>query len=111
MSAVESKRHEKLLPNSKQSGRQSTLMNRDTKIKKLSIRICWPRTISNREPNRYKYGNKETKMNPQRNRERMRPRNSWRRSTLREAGRSWSELRYLAENRDKWKKLVDDLCS
>jgi hypothetical protein len=49
--------------------------------------------------------------NPQENRGRGRPRNSWRRSTLREAGRSWSELRYLAADQDKWKKLVDDLCS
>jgi hypothetical protein len=27
------------------------------------------------------------------------------------AGRSWSELRYLAADRGKWKKLVDYLCS
>jgi hypothetical protein len=33
-----------------------------------------------------------------------RPRNNWRRSTLREAGRSWSGLRYLVADRDKWKK-------
>jgi hypothetical protein len=31
------------------------------------------------------------------------PGNSWRRSTLRETGRSWSQLRYLAADRDKWK--------
>jgi hypothetical protein len=49
--------------------------------------------------------------NPQGNRGRGRPRNSWRRSSLREAVRSWSELRYLAADRDKWKKFVDDLCS
>jgi sarcosine oxidase delta subunit len=35
------------------------------------------------------------------NRGRGRPRNSWRRSTLREAARSWSELRYLAADREK----------
>jgi hypothetical protein len=34
-----------------------------------------------------------------------RPRNSPRRSTLREAGRSWSELRYLVADQDKWKTL------
>jgi hypothetical protein len=48
--------------------------------------------------------------NPQGKRERERPRNSWRRSTVREAGKSWSELRYLAADREKRKKLVDDLC-
>jgi hypothetical protein len=42
---------------------------------------------------------------------RRRPGNSWRRSTLRVPGRSWSELRYLAADWEKWKKLVDDLCS
>jgi hypothetical protein len=49
--------------------------------------------------------------NSQGNRGRGRPRNSWRRSTLREAGRSWSELRYLAVDQDKWEKPGDDLCS
>jgi hypothetical protein len=49
--------------------------------------------------------------NPQGNRGSGRPRNSWRRSTLREAGRSSSELRYLAADREIWKRLVDGLCS
>jgi hypothetical protein len=49
--------------------------------------------------------------NSQGNRGRGRPRNSWRRSILREAGRSWSEVRYLAAVWGKWKKLVDHLCS
>jgi hypothetical protein len=49
--------------------------------------------------------------NPQRRGGRGRPRNSWRRHSLRDAGRSWIELRYLAANWDKWKKLVDALCS
>jgi len=31
--------------------------------------------------------------NPQGNRKRGRPRNSWRRSVIKEAGRSWNELR------------------
>jgi hypothetical protein len=43
--------------------------------------------------------------NPQGNRGKGRPRNSWRRSTLREAGRSWSELRYLARIRTNGKSL------
>jgi len=34
--------------------------------------------------------------NPQGNRKRRRPRNSWRRSVIKEAGRSWNELRFLA---------------
>jgi hypothetical protein len=49
--------------------------------------------------------------NPQRNKGMGRPRNSWRRSTQREAGRSWSELRYLEVDWEKWKELVDYLCS
>jgi hypothetical protein len=49
--------------------------------------------------------------NPQGKRGRGRPGNSWRRSTLREAGRSWSELRYLVADRDEWRKLVDNLGS
>lgn len=48
--------------------------------------------------------------NRQGNRGSGRPRNSWRRSSLKEV-RSWSELRYLAADQDKWKKLVNDLCS
>jgi hypothetical protein len=42
--------------------------------------------------------------NPQGNRGRGRPRHSWRRSTLREAARSWSELRYLVVDQDKQRK-------
>jgi hypothetical protein len=49
--------------------------------------------------------------NPEGKRVRGRPRNSWRRSTLIEAGRSWSKLRYLVAVWDKWKQIVDDLCS
>jgi len=37
--------------------------------------------------------------NPQGNRKRRRPRNSWRRSVIKEAGRSWNELRFLAADR------------
>jgi len=49
--------------------------------------------------------------NPQGNRKRGRPRNSWRRSVIKEAGRSWNELRFLAADRQKWKGLIDNLCS
>jgi len=48
---------------------------------------------------------------PQGNRKRGRPRNSWRRSVMKEAGRSWNELRFLAADRQKWKGLIDNLCS
>jgi len=49
--------------------------------------------------------------NPQGNRKRERPRNSWRRSVIKEADRSWNELRFLAADRQKWKRLIDNLCS
>jgi hypothetical protein len=48
--------------------------------------------------------------NPQGSRKRRRPRNSWCRSTLREAGkRSWRKLIPIARDRRKWKELVDNL--
>ena len=37
--------------------------------------------------------------------ERGRPKNSWRRSVIKEAGRSWNELRFLAADRQNWKRL------
>ena len=49
--------------------------------------------------------------NPQGNRKRGRPRNSWRRSVNKEAGRSWNEVSFLAADRRKWKGLIDNLCS
>jgi hypothetical protein len=50
--------------------------------------------------------------NPHGSRKRGRPRNSWWRSTLTEAGkRSWRELRPIARDRRKWKELVDNLYS
>jgi hypothetical protein len=49
--------------------------------------------------------------NPRGNRKRGRPRNSWRRSVIKEAGRSWNELSCLAADRQKWKGLIDNLCS
>jgi len=36
---------------------------------------------------------------------------NWRRSVIKEAGRSWNELRFLAADRQKWKGLTDNLCS
>ena len=36
---------------------------------------------------------------PQGNRKRGRPKNSWRRSVIKVAGRSWNELRFLAADR------------
>jgi hypothetical protein len=49
--------------------------------------------------------------NSQGNSKRGRPRNSWRRSVIMEAGRSWNEVRFLAADRRKWKGLIDNLCS
>jgi hypothetical protein len=49
--------------------------------------------------------------NPQGNRKRGRPRNSWRRLVIKEAGKSWNELRFLVANRQKWKGLIDNLCT
>jgi hypothetical protein len=49
--------------------------------------------------------------NPQGNRKRGRPRNSWRRSVNKEAGRNWNEVRFLTADRRKWKGLIDNLCS
>jgi len=49
--------------------------------------------------------------NRQENRKRGRLRNSWRRSVIKEAGRSWNELRFLAADRRKWKGHIDNLCS
>jgi hypothetical protein len=37
--------------------------------------------------------------NPQGNSKRGRPKNSWRRSVIKEVGRSWNELRFLAADR------------
>jgi len=49
--------------------------------------------------------------NPQGNRKRGRPRKSWRRSVIKEASRSWNGLWFLTADRQKWKGLVDNLCS
>jgi hypothetical protein len=49
-----------------------------------------------------------SKWNPQGSR---RPKISWRRSVIKEAGRSWNELRFLAADRQKWKEFVESLHS
>ena len=49
--------------------------------------------------------------NPQGNRKKGRLKNGWRRSVIKEEGRSWNELRFLAFDRQKWKGLIDNLCS
>jgi hypothetical protein len=50
--------------------------------------------------------------NPQGTRGRGRPRNSSRRTTLNESGKhSWSDLRFIARNREGWRRFVDNLCS
>jgi hypothetical protein len=43
--------------------------------------------------------------NPQGNRNRGRPKNSWKRSVIKEADRSWNELRFSVADRQKWKGL------
>jgi hypothetical protein len=48
--------------------------------------------------------------NPQGSRKSGRPNPSWR-SVTKEVGRSWNELRFLAADRQKWKELIDNLCS
>ena len=102
------------------------------------LRICWPNIISNKdlwkvtghedinvEIRKIKFrwiGHTLRKedgeilkaallWNPQGNRKRRRPRNNWRRSVFKEAGGSWNVLRFLAAGRQKWKGLIDNLCS
>jgi hypothetical protein len=52
--------------------------------------------------------------NPQGKRGRGRPKNTWRRTVLEEAKgmkKSWTEIKYDAKNRVRWRILVDALCS
>jgi len=49
--------------------------------------------------------------NTQGSRKRGRPKHSWRRSVIKEVGRSWNELRFLAADRQKWKELIENLCT
>jgi hypothetical protein len=49
---------------------------------------------------------------PHGTRGRGRPRNSWRRTTLNESGKhNWSDLRFIARNREGWRRYVDNVCS
>jgi hypothetical protein len=50
--------------------------------------------------------------NPKCTRRRSRPRNSWRRTILNESVKhSWSDLRFIARNREGWRRFVDNLYS
>ena len=52
--------------------------------------------------------------NPQGKRKRGRPRNSWRRDTeaeLKQQGTNWSGMTRAAQNRVRWRGVIDDLCS
>ena len=52
--------------------------------------------------------------NPQGKRKSGRPRTSWRRSTdeeVKKFGTSWKELEKTAQNRVRWRRVVDGLCS
>lgn len=52
--------------------------------------------------------------NPQGQRRRGRPRKTWRTTVAQEAksiGKSWMELRHLAQDRDRWRRTVEALCS
>jgi hypothetical protein len=103
------------------------------------MKIWWPRVISNeklwemtdqmninKEIRQRKFGwightlrkddsepcKAALQWNPQGKRARDRPRNSWQRTTLNESGKhSWSDLRFIARNREGWRRFVDNLCS
>jgi hypothetical protein len=104
----------------------------------LILRIWWPRTIFNEdllkamgqedvklEIRKRKFGwighmqrkddgeipKTALHWNPQGSRKRGRPKNRWRRLVIKEAGRSWNELRLLAADRQKWKELIENLHS
>ena len=52
--------------------------------------------------------------NPQGKRKRGRPRNSWRRDTeaeLKQQGTNWTGMARAAQNRVRWRGVVDGLCS
>ena len=52
--------------------------------------------------------------NPQGKRKRGRPRNSWRRNTeaeLKQQGTNWTGAARTAQNRVRWRRVVDGLCS
>jgi hypothetical protein len=49
--------------------------------------------------------------NSQESRKRGRPKNSWRRSVIKEVGSSWNELWFLAADLNQQKEFVDNLCA
>lgn len=52
--------------------------------------------------------------NPQGKRKRGRPRNSWRRDTeaeLKKSGTTWTQIERTAQDRARWRSVVDGLCS
>ena len=52
--------------------------------------------------------------NPQGKRNRGRPKNNWRRSAeqeLRQIGLRWTQIEHQAQDREQWKKTVNELCS
>ncbi|XP_054283747.1 uncharacterized protein LOC129000774 [Macrosteles quadrilineatus] len=105
------------------------------------MRVFWPNTISNEqlweatgqtkislEIRRRKWRwlghtlrktdgaieKKALEWNPQGTRKRGRPCDTWRRTIMKEAssvGRTWGQLRDLAQDRDGWRALLDALCS
>ncbi|KAK7087627.1 hypothetical protein V1264_021652 [Littorina saxatilis] len=57
---------------------------------------------------------RRTKWNPQGERKRGRPRNSWRRDTeaeINRQGKTWSQIERAAQDRVGWRIVVDGLCS
>jgi hypothetical protein len=52
--------------------------------------------------------------NPPGNRKRGRPKNTWKRSTLKDLqriNRTWTEAKSEAQNRIRWRKNIEALCS
>ena len=52
--------------------------------------------------------------NPQEDRRRGRPRQTWRRTVAEEIekeGKTWGEVKKFAQNRTRWRCFVDALCS
>ena len=119
-------------------GIQRKLQTSVSRCLRFILRIWWPKIISNKdlwkltrqedlnvEIRKRKFSwightlrkedgeipNAALLWNPQGNRKRGRPRNSWRRSVIEEVGRSWNELRFLATDRQKWKGPRANLCS
>jgi hypothetical protein len=73
--------------------------------KKKKTLMDWPHT------KKRGWGNTKSCPTMETSRKRGRPKNSWRRSVIKEVSRSWNELRFLAADRQKWKELIDNLCS